>query len=161
VLVNAANNTTDSLVIPDAQAATTAMGLQVEIFNAGNNREIDRAFASIVEKRIEALLVSTTPLFYDRRVQIVSLAARHAVPAIYFDRSIAEIGGLMTYGPTYVKQLPQVGSYAARILKGEKPVDLPVVQPTKFDFIINLQTARLLGLTVPPGLLAIADEVIE
>ncbi len=160
VLVNP-NSPTAELQIKDAQAAASTIGRQVEILYAGTNSEIDTAFASLVQKRADALLVSSEGFFTNRRVQLVTLAARHAVPAIYHVREFAEAGGLMSYGPSQTDQWRQVGIYVGRILKGEKPADLPVMRPTKFEFIINLQTARLLGITVPPTLLAIADEVIE
>jgi putative ABC transport system substrate-binding protein len=160
VLVNP-NGPTAELQIKDAQAAASTIGRQVEILYAGTNPEIDTAFASLVQKRADALLVSSEGFFTNRRVQLVTLAARHAVPAIYHVREFAEAGGLMSYGPSQTDQWRQIGIYAGRILKGEKPADLPVMRPTKFEFIINLQTARLLGITVPPTLLAIADEVIE
>jgi len=147
--------------IAETRAAAAAIGVQVEPFTARTNHEIDAAFAGIVEKRAEALLVAPGALFINRRVQIASLAMRHAVPVIYDGREFAEVGGLLTYGSRAVDRFRQVGIYAGRILKGERPADLPVVQPTKFEFVINLQTARTLGIEVPPTLLAQADEVIE
>jgi putative ABC transport system substrate-binding protein len=148
--------------IADLQAAAAAIGhQQVEVFYAGTNAEIDTAFASLVQKRADALLVSPQTLFTDRRAQILALAARHAVPAMYGARADVEAGGLMSYGPNASDALRQLGIYAGRILKGEKPADLPVMQSTKFEFIINLQAAKLLGIDVPPTLLATADEVIE
>jgi ABC-type uncharacterized transport system substrate-binding protein len=144
-----------------AQAAAAAIGRQIEFFNASTNREIDAAFASVVQKRIDALLVPPVQLFIDRRVQIVTLAVLHRLPAMYAARELVEVGGLMSYGPEQSDQYRLAGIYAGRILKGEKPSDLPVMQPTKFEFVINLQTARLLGIDVPPTLLALADEVIE
>jgi putative ABC transport system substrate-binding protein len=144
-----------------AQAAASALGRQIEFFNASTNREIDAAFASLAQKRIDALLVTTAPLFSNRRVQLSTLAARHAVPVIYGSRDHVEVGGLMSYGTSLADVYRQVGIYTGRILKGEKPADLPVARPTRFEFVINLHTARLLGIEVPPTLLAIADEVIE
>jgi putative tryptophan/tyrosine transport system substrate-binding protein len=144
-----------------AQTAAAAIGRQIEFLNASTNREIDAAFASLAQKRFDALLVANIPLFINRRVQLATLAARHAVPAIYASREFAEAGGLMSYGASLTDLYRQVGIYTGRILKGEKPADLPVMQPTKFEFVINLQTARLLGIEVPPSLLAITDEVIE
>jgi putative ABC transport system substrate-binding protein len=140
--------------IKDAQASAKAIGRQIEILTASNNREIDAAFASLVQKRADVF-------FTNRRVQLATLAVRHGVPAIYSFREFAEAGGLMSYGTSNADRDRQVGVYAGRILKGEKPADLPILQPTKFEFVINLQTARTIGLTVPPTLLARADEVIE
>jgi putative ABC transport system substrate-binding protein len=144
-----------------AQAAASAIGRQIDVFNASTNREIDAAFASLVQMRAAGVLVDGSQLFNNRRVQLATLAARHAVPVIYYDRVFAEAGGLMSYGSNILDQYRQVGIYVGRILKGEKPADLPVMQPTKFEFIINLQTARLLDIDIPPTLLALADEVIE
>jgi putative ABC transport system substrate-binding protein len=141
------------------QAAAVAIGhQQVEVFYAGTNAEIDTAFASLVQKRAEALLVRPTGLFNDRRAQILGLAARHAVPAMYGGRRDVEVGGLMSYGANVSDAPRQLGIYVGRILKGEKPGDLPVMRSTRFEFVINLQTAKLLGIEVPPTLLAIADD---
>jgi putative ABC transport system substrate-binding protein len=137
-----------------------ALGLQVETLTAGTNDDIDTAFASLAQKRVDALLVSPDPLFMSRRVQLATLAVRHAMPAIYPFREIVEAGGLMSYGSS-ATDLRQVGVYTGRVLNGEKPSDLPVIRATKFEFIINLQTAKALDITVPSGLLALADEVIE
>jgi putative tryptophan/tyrosine transport system substrate-binding protein len=131
------------------------------VLRAGTIDEIDAAFASLVQKRADALLVITSVLFFNRRTQLVTLAARHAVPAIYWTRDFTEASGLMSYGSDVTDQLRQAGIYTGRILKGEKPADLPVMRATKFEFVINLQTAKTLGLSIPSGLLAIADEVIE
>ena len=147
--------------VRDTAAAARAIGLQVQVLNAGTSREIDAAFATLARERPDALFVGPDPFFVSRRVQLVNLASRHAVPAIYSDRAFAEIGGLMSYGASLTDAYRQVGVYTGRILKGTKPADLPVVQSTKFELVINHQTARMLGLTVPPTLLAIADEVIE
>jgi putative tryptophan/tyrosine transport system substrate-binding protein len=160
VLVKTDNVTREAL-IRDTQAAATAIGRQVEVFTANTNSEIDTAIASLVQKRAEALLVTNDPLFTARRVQLVTLTARHAVPAIYPFREYAEAGGLMSYGANLSDRDRQVGVYTGNILKGAKPANLPVMQSNKFEFLINLQTAKLLGIEVPPGLLAIADEVIE
>jgi putative ABC transport system substrate-binding protein len=122
---------------------------------------IDTVFASLVQKRVDALLVGPGPLFANRRVQLVTLATHHRVPTIYFSREFAEAGGLMSYGTSQTELYRQVGIYVGRILKGEKPADLPILRATKFEFVINLQTAKTLGLAVPPKLLALADEVIE
>jgi putative tryptophan/tyrosine transport system substrate-binding protein len=148
-------------VIKDIQAAATAMGRPVDILIAGNISEIDSAFASLAQTPESALLITNSPLFIDRRVQVVTLASRHAIPTIYPFRENAEIGGLMVYGPNLQERDRQVGLYAGRILKGDKPAELPVIRSTKFEFIINLQTARTLKVTVPPTLLALTDEVIE
>ena len=147
--------------ITEARAAASVIGRQIEVLAASTNRDIDTAFGSLVQKQADALLVSPEPLFTTRRVQLVTLAARHAVPAIYYIREFAEIGGLMSYGPNVADQYRQVGVYSGRILKGEKPGDLPILRPTKFEFVINLQTARALGLEVPNSLQLLADEVIE
>jgi putative ABC transport system substrate-binding protein len=143
------------------RTAATMIGAQIEFLEASNIREIDTAFMNLVQKRADALLVSGPPFFIDRAVQIATLAARHAVPTIHFQRQFAAVGGLMSYGVDYLDQVRQVGIYVGRILKGEKPADLPVQQATKFEFVINLGTARTLGLEIPPTLLALADEVIE
>ena len=145
----------------DAQTAAAALGLAIDVFEAKTNREIDAAFATIAQNRADVLLVNPSPLYISRRVQIVSLAMRDRLPAIYPLREFAEVGGLMTYGTSQRDEYRKMGVYAGRILKGAKPADLPVEQSTKFEFIINLQTARALGLDVPPGLSARADEVIE
>jgi len=148
-------------LVEDVQAGATSIGRPVDIFYASTSRDIDAAFARIVQKRIEALVLTPGPLFNNNRVQLATLAARHALPAIYSSREFAEAGGLMSYGPSITEEFRQTGIYCGRVLKGEKPADLPVMRATKFEFIINLQTARALGLEVPPTLLARADEVIE
>jgi putative ABC transport system substrate-binding protein len=160
MLLNPSNSAAGS-AIADMRAAASTIGRQIEVFTAATDRDIDSAFASLVQKQAEALLVSPDSLFANRRVQLVSLAARHAMPAIYSARDYAEVGGLMTYGPSFDDLARLVGVYTGRILKGEKPADLPVMLPTKYELAINLQTARLLGIAVPPALLAQADEVIE
>jgi putative tryptophan/tyrosine transport system substrate-binding protein len=137
------------------------MGLQVQVLNAGTSPEINAAFATFVSERPDALFVGGDPFFVSRRVQLVHLASRHAVPAVYTQRDYAEAGGLMSYGSNLKDAFRQVGVYTGRILKGTKPADLPVVQPSKFALVINAETARMLGLTVPATLLARADEVIE
>jgi putative ABC transport system substrate-binding protein len=155
------NAATFAATITNLQAAAAGIGRQIEVLTASTNREIDAAFASLVQKRIEALLVSPHALFRNRRVQLVTLAAHHRVPTIYPNRDFVESGGLMSYAAPGLDAVRQAGVYVGRILKGEKPADLPVMRPTKFEFIINLQTARTIGIEVPPQLLAIADEVIE
>jgi putative tryptophan/tyrosine transport system substrate-binding protein len=160
VLVDAHSPMTES-TIRDLQAATVAIGRHIEVLIAGTNRDIDTAFASLIHKRADALLVTPQPLFRDRRIQLLTLAARHAVPAIYPTRDYAEAGGLMSYGANFTDIVRQTGIYAGRVLKGEKPADLPVQAPTKYELVINLKTAKALGLEVPATLLALADEVIE
>jgi putative tryptophan/tyrosine transport system substrate-binding protein len=137
------------------------MGLQLQVLKAGTSREIDAAFATFVRERPDALFVGGDSFFVSRRFQLVNLASRHAVPATFSNRDFAEVGGLISYGANPADALRQVGVYAGRILKGAKPADLPVVQSTKFEFVINASTARMLGLNVPDKLLALADEVIE
>jgi putative ABC transport system substrate-binding protein len=152
---------TTAFVIKEAQAAASAIGKHLEILYAHNNSEIDTAFDSLVQNRIDAVVVSPSPLFFARRAQLVMLTARHSVPSIYQSRDDVKAGGLMSYGPDRSESFRQTGIYVGRILKDEKPSDLPVMQPTKFQFVINLQTAKLLKLTVPTTLLALADEIIE
>jgi putative tryptophan/tyrosine transport system substrate-binding protein len=149
-----------STIVTDLQAAVSVIGGQIEILAASTSREIDAAFSSLEQKRAEALLIGPGALI-DRRVQILTLATRHGLPAIYAWRADAVAGGLMSYGIVITDQFRQSGIYTGRLLKGEKPTDLPVLQPTKFELVINLQTARALGIEVPPSLLSIADEVIE
>ena len=160
VIVNPANAEAESTV-KDVEAAARAMGLQIRVLNAGNSREINAAFATFVRERPDALLVGSGPPFNGRRVQLVHSATYHRIPTIYAGRSNVDIGGLMSYGASLTDAYRQVGAYAGRILKGAKPADLPVVQSSKFELVINAETARLLGLTVPASLLALADEVIE
>jgi putative ABC transport system substrate-binding protein len=148
-------------VVKDLQASASALGLPIEILRAGTAREIDAAFANLVQKPGGSLLVCPDPLFTSRRAQIVTLAARHVLAAIYYAREFAEIGGLMSYGTNVVNGYQLTGIYVGRILKGEKPADLPVVQPTQFELVVNLNTARALGIAIPNTLLALADEVIE
>jgi ABC-type uncharacterized transport system substrate-binding protein len=148
-------------MIEETQAAASAIGGQFEAFTADTAREIDAAFASLTQKRAEALVVGLSALFVSRRVQMTTLAAQHRLPTIYALRDFVEAGGLMSYGPSLTDSHRQVGIYTGRILKGARPADLPVLQPTKFELVINLQTARALGIEVPPTLLARADEVIE
>jgi putative ABC transport system substrate-binding protein len=137
------------------------MGVQIQVQSANSSREISAAFASFMRERADALFVGSGPFLTGRRVQLALLAARHAVPAVYPGREFAEAGGLLSYGAGVADAYRQVGAYTGRILKGAKPTDLPVVQATKLELVINADTASLLGLTIPPGVLAIADEVIE
>jgi putative tryptophan/tyrosine transport system substrate-binding protein len=160
VLVNPTSPVTDSAV-KDMQAAASAVGQQLSVLHARENQEINAAFLAMAQKQAPALVIVTDPLFTSRRVQLVTLAARHAIPAIYTSREFAEIGGLMSYGTNLPDIYRQVGNYVGRILKGEKPADLPVAQPTRFEFVINLATAKALGIDVPATLLGRADEVIE
>jgi putative ABC transport system substrate-binding protein len=161
MLVNPNNPGTSGSQLEDVQAAALTIGQQLLILKASSESDIDAAFATLVQHRAAALMISTDALFTTRFDQFVKLAARHAVPATYSSRQYAEVGGLMSYAPDLIDAHRQVGVYAGRILKGEKPADLPVVQPTRFELVINLKTAKALGLTVPPTLLALADEVIE
>jgi putative ABC transport system substrate-binding protein len=161
VLVNPADAANSETMLKHVEAASRSMGLQIQILNANTSHEIDAAFAAFVRERHDPLFVSGGPFLLSRRVQLALLAARHAVPASYGAREYVEIGGLMSYGAKIADAYRQVGVYAGRILKGAKPADLPVMQSTKFELVINAQAARVLGLTVPPTLLARADEVIE
>ena len=161
VLVNPANATSTETTVRDVELAARTIGLQIQVLNASTSREIDAAFAALARERPDALLVATDTLFTTRRVQMSLQAMRHAIPATYSAREVVEAGGLMSYGSNLTDALRQAGAYTGRILKGAKPADLPVVQASKFELVINHQTARMLGLTISPRLLAIADEVIE
>jgi putative ABC transport system substrate-binding protein len=161
VLVNPANVTTTGTMLRDVESAARAIGLQARVFNASTSREIDAAFATFVGEQPDALFVGLDQFLISRRAQLVNLASRHAIPATFPDREYTEIGGLMSYGANIEATYHQVGVYTGRVLKGGKPMDLPVVQATKFELVINAQTARMLGLTVPEKLLVAADEVIE
>jgi putative tryptophan/tyrosine transport system substrate-binding protein len=143
------------------QEAARSKGVQLHILNATSESEIDAAFATLVELQASALIIDQDLLFFSRREQIGALAARHSVPAIYYRREFVAAGGLMSYGPSFAAAYRQVGIYAGKILKGAKPADLPVLQPTQIELVINLKAAKALGLTIPESLLLRADEVIE
>jgi len=155
------NNPVSGLMRRDVLAAAPVVGLKVQILKAGTDREIDAAFVSLVQAQTGALLVGNDPLFNSRIEQLVTLAARHAIPTMYSWREFVVAGGLISYGLSLIENYRQTGLYTGRILKGEKPVDMPVMQTTKLELAINLKTAKALGLDVPPSLLSIADEVIE
>jgi putative tryptophan/tyrosine transport system substrate-binding protein len=161
VLVNPTNVANTEANLKDVQLAARAMGLQIQVVRASSSREIDAAFATIGRERPDALFVGGDALFNSRRLQLALLAARHELPATYPSRDYPVSGGLMSYGTDVTDAFRQVGAYAGRILKGAKPADLPVVQASKFELVINHQTARMLGIEVPPALLTAADEVIE
>jgi putative tryptophan/tyrosine transport system substrate-binding protein len=161
VLVNPAQAMNTESTLQEVQAAAQAMGLQVRVLNVATNREIDAVFAGFEHGRPDALFVGSGTLFTGRRVQLTQWAAHHRMPASYAGREYVEAGGLMSYGSNTADAFRQIGAYVGRILKGTKPADLPVVQSSKFELVINHQTARILGLDVPPTLLARADEVIE
>jgi putative ABC transport system substrate-binding protein len=161
LLVNPNNPIFAERMISDVQGAARAKGVQLRILKAATESEIDAAFAAFVQLQAGALVVGADPYFFSRREQLVALASRHAVPAIYDWRGFVEAGGLISYGPSLTDTWRQVGTYAGKILKGAKPADLPVQQPTTFELVVNLKTARELGLTVPPSILSRADEVIE
>ena len=161
VLVNPANVALAETATRDVERAAHAMGVQIKLLNATTSDEIHAAFERLSREPADALFVSTDPFFTLRRVQVVTLAARHGLPTSFTTRDPVEVGGLMSYGTNLNDAFHQIGDYAGRILKGEKPGDLPVVQTAKFELVINLVTARMLGLIVPPWLLATADEVIE
>jgi putative ABC transport system substrate-binding protein len=160
LLVNPTDPRTETQTT-EIQEAAHALGLQIHVLNASTEGEINTAFAMLPQLRLSALLVGTSNLFTGRREQLAALAARQAVPAIYQYREYAAAGGLISYGASLTDAYRQAGIYTGRILKGEKPADLPVIRPTKFELVINLKTAKALGLTIPPGVFSIADEVIE
>jgi putative ABC transport system substrate-binding protein len=147
--------------LADVQSAARDLGLRIETVNASNEREIESAFATLAEKRVGAIIVSSDPFFFTRRNQLIGLAARHGLPAVYPFRTFVADGGLMSYGTSITDAYRQAGAYVGRVLKGEKPGDLPVVQSTKFELVVNLKTAKALGLNFPSGLISIVDEVIE
>jgi putative ABC transport system substrate-binding protein len=161
VLVNPANVSVTESALRDIPEAARSIGLQIQFLNARTGGEIEAAFATIARDRADALFVSADIFFVSRRVQFATLATRYAIPATYHSREFVDVGGLMSYGTTVVDHFRQVGVYAGQILKGAKPADLPVLQSTKFEFVINLQTARALGLEVPNSVQLLADEVIE
>jgi len=161
VLVNPGNASVAKTTVQDVQKAAPTMGLQSQIINATSIGEIDAAFATFARERPDALFVAPEGLFTSRRVQLVTLATRDRIPATYPNRDYVEVGGLMSYGPDFADMFRQVGVYTGSILKGIKPAELPVLQSTKFEFVINLTTAKALGLTIPAGVISIADEVIE
>jgi ABC-type uncharacterized transport system substrate-binding protein len=160
LLVNA-NNPAITATFPNMIAAATANGQKLTILDARTEADIDNAFASLKSKGIEAILIATNPFYEGLRDQIVALAKNHAVPVLYPWREYPKVGGLISYGTNFTESYRQAGSYVGRILKGEKPADLPVVQPTRFELLVNVKTAKSLGLTVPPSILVAADEVIE
>ena len=161
VLVNPVNTSVTKVTLRDVQEAAPSIGLNIQILNASTIGEIDTAFATLARERPDALFVAGDALFLNRRAQFATLTARDRIPATFSQRDYVEAGGLMSYGTDIVDSFRQVGVYTGKILKGAKPSDLPVLQSTKFEFVLNLQTARALGIDVPPGVLSIADEVIE
>jgi len=161
VLVNPANVTSAESTLRDVPEAARTLGLQSRVLNASTSDEIDAAFATLAHEQTDLLFIAADAFFISRRVQFATLTARDRIPAAYADREMVEAGGLMSYGTDFTAMFHQVGIYVGRILKGEKPSDLPVVQATKFELVINLRTAKALGLDVPATLLARADEVIE
>jgi putative tryptophan/tyrosine transport system substrate-binding protein len=160
MLVNPTGPNSES-TLRDAQSAARAIGLEIQVLNASTSREINMAFATFIQERPDALFIDIDPFFTSRRIQLVHLASHHRMPTTYPGRQFAEVGGLMSYGSDLTDAWRQVGVYTGRILKGAKSADLPVVQATKFELVINAETARTLGLDLPPQLLARADEVIE
>ena len=160
VLVNPDNAQSQS-VNAEVQTAASALAVQLEILTVTTNRDINPVFSAVVQKRADGLLISPDPLFTNRLVQLATLSARHVMPTIYSLREFAEVGGLMTYGSNFSDLSRQAGNYTGRVLNGEKPAELPILQPTKFEFVINLQTARTLGIEIPATLLPQANEVVE
>ena len=161
VLVNPANAANAETTLRDVEPAARAIGVQIQVLNASTSREIDAVFATFVRERPDALFVGADSFFFSRRVQLTNLAVRHAVSATYSGREYAEVGGLMSYGANTADAYREIGAYTGRILKGAKPADQPVMQSSKFELVINAQTARMLGIAIPPLLLGRADEVIE
>jgi putative ABC transport system substrate-binding protein len=160
LLVNP-NNPNASVQTKEIQAATAALGLQLTLLSVGSQSDFDNAFATLVRQRSDAIVVSADPFFFSHRDQLVALAMRHSVPAIYYAREFVVAGGLISYASNFGDSFRQAATYVGRILKGEKPADLPVLQPTKFELVLSLKTAKALGLQIPPNVLALADEVIE
>jgi putative tryptophan/tyrosine transport system substrate-binding protein len=161
VLINPANARANESTLHDVTEAARGLGLQIQVLNTSNGDEIDAAFTALASERADALLVAPDIFFVSRRVQIAVLSARHLVPAIYTVRDYPEAGGLISYGADVIDSVRQQGVYTGRILKGTKPADLPVVQSSKFELVINLRTAKAIGLEIPATLLSRADEVIE
>jgi putative ABC transport system substrate-binding protein len=161
VLVNPASPDNTATTLKEVEAAARTIGLQIQILNASTSGEIDGAFATFARERPDAIFVGFDLFLASRRVQLVNLASRHAIPSSFAFRDCTEVGGLMSYGSDVADAFRQIGTYAGRILKGAKPAELPVVQASKFELVINHRTARMFGITVPPSLLSIADEVIE
>jgi putative ABC transport system substrate-binding protein len=161
VLVNPQDSARAQIQVKQLEEAARAMGIAPRLFETGSKEAINAAFANFADERPDALFVSADPLFPARRVQLAMLTARHAIPSSFSVREVVDVGGLMSYGPNVPEAYRQIGVYTGRVLKGARPADLPVLQSNKFELVINLQTARMLGLTVPPSLLSIADEVIE
>ena len=160
-LLDARLSSGETTILREARDAAAALGQKLLVLEAGTAEEIDAQFARLDQEPPDAMLVPTSPIFLIRAGQIAALAARHSIPAIYARREFAEAGGLMSYGYDVANGYRELGRYADRILNGEKPADLPVFQPTKFELVINLKAAKALNLTIPPGVFAIADEVIE
>jgi putative tryptophan/tyrosine transport system substrate-binding protein len=161
LLVNPANATSMESTLKDVVPAARVMSLGIKVLNAETSSEINAAFATLVTEKVDALLVAGDAFYSSRRVQLVHLATRYGIPATYSQREFADIGGLMSYGPNFADVFRQIGSYVGRLLKGAKPAELPVIQSSRFELVINAETARMFGITVPPTLLATADEVIE
>jgi putative tryptophan/tyrosine transport system substrate-binding protein len=161
VLINPANAPPAEVTLREIPEAARAIGVQIQVFNASNSSEIDAAFAALARERPDALFIGSDPFFNNRRKQLVLQAMRHGLPAGYASREFVEVGGLMSYGTDFLDTYRQLGAYAGRVLRGTKPADLPIIQSAKFELVINQMTARILGLEVPPTLLARADEVIE
>ena len=160
LLMNPSNLSADAEQA-DVQAGAQKLGIETVVLNARNPGEIDAAFEELVRAKADAFITATDPILLDRREQIVSFAARQALPAVYFVRQFAAAGGLLSYGPSITWMYRQAGEYVGQILKGAKPADMPVMQPTHFEFVLNLKTAKSLNLSVPPTLLALAEEVLE